>query len=183
MVYKDQLQCLSYPSFLNYGWENMYKKYMTSVIKVLNVHPDVSRLYLLIRLETSKNSVSDTVNRLNHSIINPHPEAIQLRTHLKDIMPDADPIYLDIVGELHAFDHQNLCEFIEEITTKKKSYPKLKEYNEHVKFVNTLNCLTENFEVKEFLRMCPNPVDYFKHFDKNNYQKYYHEKISYLSDR
>jgi len=156
---------------------------MSNVIRILDIHSDVCRLYLLTKLDESFNILAKTLSILKVEEHCQIPDAIQLTNSLKDMLPNADPIYLDLVGEMYAFDQNGLCELIEKVTTKNKSYPKLQEYNAHIKFLTTINSLKENFQVKEFLSMCPDPINYFNNVKANTYLDHYHESMSYLSDK
>lgn len=156
---------------------------MTNIIKAINVYKDISRLYLLIKLDLSGNSLINTMISLCGDRLNKFPDAVTLTNNLKDILPDADPIYLDIVGEMYTFDHDSLFELIELITTKKKSYPKCLEYNDHIKGMDIINSLTTEFNVQEFLCICPDPVNYFEKIKSNSSTTHYNESISYLSDK
>jgi len=157
---------------------------MSNVIKALDIHSDISRLYLLIKLDVTMNNLDATLFKIQYEdklIIS--PDAVQLTKNLKDIIPDADPIYLDIVGEFYANNDNKLYEFIDQITTKKKHYPKLKEYNEHVNHLAIVKNLRNGFTVQEFLKMCPDPVNYFKNIKLNSMSTHYNESLSYLSER
>lgn len=176
-------KCIEYSSFDNYGWNTMYKSYMSNVIKALNIHSDISRLYLLIKLDQSMNNLDRVLQKLQTEdklIIS--PDSVQLTKNLKDIIPDADPIYLDLVGEYFTNNDNKLYEFIGQITTNKINYPKLKEYNEHINHLAIIKNLRENFSVQEFLKMCPDPVNQFKN-KINSASENYNEAISYLSDK
>jgi len=157
---------------------------MSNVIKALDIHSDISRLYLLIKLDITMNNLEAALLKIQHEdklIIS--PDAVQLTKNLKDIIPDADPIYLDIVGEFYANNDNKLYEFIGQITTNKKQYPKLKEYNEHINHLAVVNNLRNNFTVEEFLKMCPDPVNYFKNMKFNSMSTHYDESLSYLSEK
>lgn len=183
-TYNSHIDCINYPKFLNFGWEIIYKKYMTNVIRTLDVyHNDISRLYLLIRLDLSCNNLSDTISKLDIEKLSRFPNAMELTNNLKDILPDADPIYLDLVGEVYAFDQNRLCELIEKITTKERSYPKIQEYNERIKILNVINSLTVNFKVDKFLSICPDPATYFKNVKRNSNINHIDESLSYLCDK
>lgn len=162
----------------------MYKRYMSNVIKALDIHSDISRLYLLVQLNITTNNFEATLLKIQHEnklIIS--PDAVQLTKNLKDIIPDADPIYLDLAGEFYSNNDDKLDEFIDQITTNKRSYPKLKEYNEHVNHLAIVKNLRNGFTVQEFLKMCPDPVNYFKNIKLNAASTHYDESMSYLSDR
>jgi len=157
---------------------------MSNVIKALDTHSDISRLYLLIKLDETMNNLDTTLFKIQYKdklIIS--PDAVQLTKNLKDIIPDADPIYLDIVGEFYANNDNKLYEFIDEITTNKRNYPKLKEYNEHVNHLAIVKNLRNCFTVQEFLKMCPDPVNYFKNIKLNSMSTHYNESLSYLSEK
>lgn len=157
---------------------------MSNVIKALDIHSDISRLYLLIKLDVTTNNLDATLFKIQHEdklIIS--PDAVQLTKNLKDIIPDADPIYLDIAGEFYANNDNKLYEFIDQITTNKKQYPRIKEYNEHVNHLGIVKNLRNGFTVQEFLKMCPDPVNYFKNIKLNSMSTHYNESLSYLSER
>ncbi|CAI6368556.1 unnamed protein product [Macrosiphum euphorbiae] len=177
-------ECDVVVQFQNYGWQTMYKRYMSNVIKALDIHSDISRLYLLVQLNITTNNFEATLLKIQHEnklIIS--PDAVQLTKNLKDIIPDADPIYLDLAGEFYSNNDDKLDEFIDQITTNKRSYPKLKEYNEHVNHLAIVKNLRNGFTVQEFLKMCPDPVNYFKNIKLNAASTHYDESMSYLSDR
>jgi len=157
---------------------------MSNVMKVINIHSDISRLYLLIKLDVKINNLDDTLLSLqNEENLMQSPSAVQLTSNLKDIIRDADPIYLDLVGEYYAYDNEKLYEFIDQITTNTKSYPRLQEYNERVNHLATIKRLRDDFTVQEFLKMCPDPVNYFTNIKLNSITIHYNESMSYLSDR
>jgi len=157
---------------------------MSNVMKVIELHSDISRLYLLIKLDVTINNLNDALFALQmEEILIQSPDSIQLTNNLKDILPDADPIYLDLVGEYYAYDDNKLYEFIGQVTTNKKNYPKLQEYNERVNHLAIVKSLRNNFTVQEFLKMCPDPVNYFKNIKLNAFTMHYNESMSYLSDR
>lgn len=178
-------ECIAYPKFENYGWQALYKHYMSNVIKVINIHSDISRLYLLIKLDAARNNLADVLCTLQitQDKLIQSPDAVQLTNNLKDIIPDADPIYLDLVGEFYAYNDNMLYEFIGQITTNKINYPKVKEYNEHINHLAIVKNLKDSFTVQEFLKMCPDPVNYFKNIKMNSDTLHYNESMSYLSDR
>jgi len=157
---------------------------MSNVIRILDVHSNICHLDLLRQLEESENISTIPLCKIK---IEKHcelpPNITQLRNSLKDIFPDADPIYLDLVAEMYAFDQNGLCELIETITTKNKSYPKLQDYNARIKSLHIINSLKDNFQVKEFLSMCPDPVNYFNNAKMDSDQKYYAMSMSYLRDK
>ncbi|XP_025200345.1 E3 ubiquitin-protein ligase RNF216-like [Melanaphis sacchari] len=176
--------CITYAKFENFGWQTLYKSYMSNVMRVINIYSNISRLYAVIKLDLRVNILDDALITLQvEDILIQSPDAIQLTKNLKDIIPDADPIYLDLVGEYYANDDNKLYEFIGQITTKKKSYPRLQEYNERVNHLAIMRSLKENFTVQEFLKMCPDPVNYFKNVKLNSITEHYNESMSYLSDR
>lgn len=175
--------CTRLPIFLNFGWEDLYRKNMLDLIKVLDVYNDVCRLYALAYLSNPYICSNVIIKMFLNERIVQHPDALKLTHDLKDIMPDVDPIYLDLVGEVFAFNQNNLFEFIEKITTKKKSYPKLQEYNVKVQDSKIITNLTVNFEVNEFLRLCPDPETYFKKVKLNSITSHYHESVTYLNYR
>ncbi|XP_022167896.1 ATP-dependent RNA helicase DEAH11, chloroplastic-like [Myzus persicae] len=177
-------ECIAYPKFENYGWQTLYKQYMSNVIKTLHIHSDISRLYLLIKLDETMNNLDATLIKLQYEdILTISPDAVQLTTNLKDIIPEADPIYLDLVGEFYVNNDNNLYEFIGQITTNKKYYPRIKEYNDHVNHLGIVQNLRDGFNVQEFLKMCPDPVNYFKNIKLNSCSTHFNESLSYLSDR
>lgn len=178
------INCVVYPKFDNYGWENMYKEYMSNVIKAIDIHSDISRLYLLIRFELTHNNLKETLKTLQEvQNLTQSPDAIQLTNNLKDIIPDADPIYLDLAGEYYVIHNDQLYGYIDQITSKKKTYPKIKEYNEHINHLAVVNRLRTSFSVQEFLKMCPDPLNYFKNIKSNSSSLHYNESLTYLSDR
>jgi len=156
---------------------------MSNVIRILDVHSNICRLDLLRQLDESSNILTRTLCSLEIEKHCQLPNATELTNTLKNILPDADPIYLDLVGEMYAFDHDGLSELIERNPTNNKSYPNLQDYNARVKSLNIINNLSDNFHVKEFLSMCPDPVNYFNNAKMNSDQKYHDASISYLSDK
>lgn len=182
LTYNAHTECITYPKFSNFGWETLYKNYMTNVIKILDIYHDISRLYLLIKLDLSCNNLTNTIEELSVDLLSKNPDAVELSKNLKDILQDADPIFLDLVGEIYAFDQNGLFEYIGKVTTKQRGYPRMQEYNERIKTIDIINSLTINFKVDKFLSICPDPVQYFKN-KTNSYTNHYHESASYLSDR
>lgn len=168
---------------MNCCWETMYKNYMTSVIKILNVYGDINRLYLLIQIDIERNHTQCVINKIKKIYLVQPSEVVELSNNLKDILPDADPIYLDIAAAIFVNDQSGLNVFIEKVTSKDKTYPKLHEYNDRVKAVHTILSLTQNFVVEEFLKICPDPIHYFKNVKLNSSSYHYQESMSYLSHR
>lgn len=157
---------------------------MSNVLKVINIHSDISRLYLLIKLDLKINNLDNTLlTLLNEEKLMRSPGAVQLTSNLKDIIPDADPIYLDLVGEYYEYDNEKLYEFIDQITTNKNCYPTLQEYNDRVNHLAIIKSLRDDFTVQEFLKMCPDPVNYFTNIKLNSIIIHYNESLSYLNDR
>jgi len=157
---------------------------MSNVLNVINIHSDISRLYLLLKLDVKINNLDETLLSLQiEDKIMQYPDVVQLTSNLQDVISDADPIYLDLVGEYYAYDNVKLYEFIDQIITKKKSYPRLQEYNERVNHLATIKSLRDDFTVQEFLKMCPDPVNYFTNIKLNSITIHYDESMSYLSDR
>jgi len=157
---------------------------MSNVMKIINIYGDISRLYLLIKLDVKTNNLDDTLKTLEtEEILMRPPASIQLSYNIKEIIKDADPIYLDLVGEYYADDNEKLYEFIDKITTNKKNYPRLQEYNERVNHLATIKRLRDDFKVQEFLKMCPDPVNYFTNIKLNSITIHYNESLSYLSNR
>lgn len=99
---------------------------MINIIKILELYNDVSRLYILVQLDSSNNDVNLTIPKLQANKISQPLDAVQLTNNLIDIMPDADPIYLDLVGEVYMHNINDLSDFIGDITTKKKAILKYK---------------------------------------------------------
>lgn len=153
------------------------------MLKILNIHNDVSRLYLLIQLDLSHNNVECTIDKLLCYKINQHPDAVQLTSSLKTVLLKADPIYLDLVGEIYAFDQNGLSEFLQLIKTKQMAYPKIQEYDEKVKIFKIIDSLTVNFKVDEFVRMCPDPEKYFHCIKFNSDTTHFNESLTYLENR
>jgi len=142
---------------------------MSNVIKVLEIHSDISRLYLLIKLDETMNNFDRILFKLQFEdklIIS--PDSVQLTKNLKDIIPDADPIYLDLVGEFYTNNDNKLYELIGQITTNKQNYPRLKEYNEHVNHLAIVNNLRDGFSVQEFLMNLCYFICYFKNIKIKN---------------
>lgn len=165
-----------------YGWELLYKEFIANVITALETHSNASRLYLLIQFDITENP-AETLRNLNSNKLTQLAEAIELTKTLKDIMPDACPVYLDVVGEIYAKNYNCLCEYIELITTKKKNYPKLHEYKALVKHVRIVSRLTVNFNIVDFLSMCPDPVNYFKNAKVNPNSRFEKESLIYLCEK
>lgn len=161
----------------------MYRSYKTNMIRALNKYNNLNRLYLLIQLDLSYNNLENALSKLPHDYLLQPSEAKELSNNLKDILPDADPIYLDLVGEMYINDQNGLSDFIEKVTTKEKIYPKIQEYNDCIKVINTIKSLTEDFQVEKFLEICPDPVHYFKNVKLNSSSYHNHESMSYLSQR
>jgi len=177
----SHLECTFYANYMHRaGLEQLYQKYMSNIIRIIKVHSTVCRLYILKTLDESLNNLDTTLSILQSKQHCRITSAIALENNLKDIFPDADPIYLELVGEIYAFNENGLAELIEKVTTKNKSYPKLKDYNARVKLVTTISSLKENFQVKEFLSICPDPINYFN--DDRKYDINYNlgESMSYL---
>lgn len=157
---------------------------MTNVIRTLEIYNDMSRLYLLIRLDLCLNNLTYTIYELSmEKLCKSPPEAVSLANNLKDIFPNADPIYLDLIGEMYIFDEHGLSELIEYIITSKKSYPKVQAYNERIKVIEVIKSLTINFNVEKFLSICPDPVEYFKNKKYNSLSAHVHESMSYLCNK
>jgi len=182
-LYTSNIECINYQNFFNFGWEILYTSYRTNVLKILNIHNDISRLYLLINLDLSSNTLTDAIQRISDNKVLQFPEAVELTNNVKGILPDADPIYMDLVGEIYMKNNRGLSEFIDLITTKKKTYPKIEEYNNHVKVLDIINSLTTDFKIQEFLRMCPDPINYFKSVKLNSNSLHTEESLSYLSQK
>lgn len=154
------------------------------MIRILDLenHKDISRLCLLLKLDLSQNILINTLSELHSYCLRRFHRAIQLTNELKEVLPNADPIYLDLVGEVFAFDDNGLNKFLEEVATKIKNYPRVVGYNEKLKALNVIKSLTVNFNVKEFLKMCPDPANYFKNLNRNIKKNHYiEESMSYLS--
>lgn len=181
--YNNYKECIAYPHFLNYGWEKMYTKFMTNVITVLNIHSDVHRLYLIIQLDISSNNLDSTLTALNKFKLLRSPDAIILSNNLKEMLSDVDPVFLELVGEYFINKPNYLDRYVELVTTNNKSYPKIQEYNDRVKVVNTKNSLTKEFKIQEFLQMCPDPANYFKNVKLNSAKNHFSESVSYLCDK
>jgi len=175
-------KCINYAKFVNFGWEALYRKYKSYIIEILDVcGNNICRLDLLRQFDQSTNILTWKLQLKNHCQL--PPNAPQLRNSLKDIFPDADPIYLDLAGEMYAFDQDGLSEFISKNTTKNKSYPKLQDYNDRIKFLRVIKSLKDNFQVKDFLSMCPDPVNYFNNIKINSNHNHYAESLSYLCNK
>lgn len=153
---------------------------MNNAIIILDKHSDISRLYLLINLDSSSNNLTNSITKLSTDRLNQCPNAVKLTSNLKEMLPDADPIYLDLVGEFYLFDNDGLNKLIENITTKKRSYPKMEKYMNNIKVLNIIKSLTINFNVEEFLNICPDPVNYFKNIKINSINTHLDESLSYL---
>lgn len=175
--------CFSYEKFSNFGWESFYKKYIVRMIQILGTHNDVSRLFLLVHIDLSNNDEEVIIDKLLTHKINRSIYAIKLANDLKELIRDVDPIYIELVGEVYANDYDGLIEFLEEITMKKKSYPKIQMHNEKITLLNNVNNLTINFKVDHFLRICPDPEKYFNSIKINSSERHFHESVSYLADR
>lgn len=158
----------------------MYEDRVKDFIKILETHNDVCRLYLLILLYTEKNNAA--VKLQSYKIIQP-PIAKQIILNLKDMIIDADPIFLDLMGEYFALNEHGLSNLIGSITSNQRPYPKVKEYMEHVKANNIVKSLTDDFSVENFLAVCPNPVDYYYSEKVNSSGTHYHESMSYLCEK
>lgn len=177
------------PSIQNLGWMNLYTKFKTNTIRILGTYENISRLTLLIILDSHNNKLDSTIseiNKLNLCENSQIPEAVKLRTNLKEILPDADPVFLDLLGEEFALNHEDLNVVIENIATKKISYPKLNSYNDRLKRVNRINNvynLLKSFNVENFLSMCPDPSNYFKPVIRSRLDIYYSDSVSYLGAR
>lgn len=156
---------------------------MTNYFRFLNVYGDINRLYLLIQLDLLCNNLTITISKLPKDYLLRPSKAIELSKNLKDILPDADPIYLDLVGEVFVNDENGLSEFIGKVTTKEKTYPKIQEYNDRIKLIRIIKSLTEDFQVEEFLKICPDPVHYFQNVKLNSSSLHHQESMSYLSKR
>jgi hypothetical protein len=153
------------------------------MLRAVNDYSDINRLCLLITLDLTGSNVKFTVHKLRRDNLRRPSKAIELSSNLKDILPDADPIYLDLVGEVFVYDENGLSEFIEKVTTKKKTYPKLQEYNDRIKLISIIKSLTEDFQVEEYLKICPDPIHYFKNVKLNSSSYHHQESMSYLSKR
>lgn len=154
------------------------------MIRILDLedHKDISRLCLLLKLDLSKNNLINTLSELHPYNLRQSRSAIKLTNTLKEILPNADPIYLDLVGEVFANNHIGLNEFLEKVATNVISYPRITGYNEKLKALNIIQSLTVNFNVKDFLKICPDPVNYFKNLNRNIRNNHYiEESMSYLS--
>lgn len=176
-------ECTLYTKFINFGWEHLYQKYMSNFIRIIKDHSTICRLCLLKTLDESSNVLATTLLMLQTQQHCKTQNAIQLENNLKDIFPNADPVYLELVGEMYAFDENGLSELIEQVTTRNKSYPKLQDYNIRMKLLSTIDSLKENFQVKEFLSMCPDPVNYFNNVKVNDVNYHYVESMAYLSNK
>ncbi|XP_050436489.1 E3 ubiquitin-protein ligase RNF216-like [Adelges cooleyi] len=182
--YKSLNSCINYPKFLDFGWEVLYKKYTYNFLRLLEDYPDICRIFLIIKLDLFQNNLNNVKAELNKFKLNQSDAATQLTKNLVGIIQDADPIFLDIVGEIYVFNHEHLYEYIEKITSKKKCYPKFKEHTDRVKNIKIIKSLTTDFKIEDFLRMCPNPVDYFESSTQNTeLRRWYNESVTYLSTK
>jgi TRIAD3 protein (E3 ubiquitin-protein ligase RNF216) len=154
------------------------------MIRILDFedHKDISRLCLLLKLDLSKNNLIDTLSELHSYNLRQPLSAIRCTNDLKELFPNADPIYLDIVGEVFSNNITGLNEFLDKVATNIISYPRITGYNEKLKTLKIIQSLTVNFNVKDFLKLCPDPVNYFKNLNRNIKKNHYiEESMSYLS--
>lgn len=148
---------------------------------MISIDNNLSRLYIIKKLDLSSNDFAYT--DLNSDKQIQPPEIVQLISTLKDMFPDADPIYLDLVGEYYGFNKSELNKVIETMISKQRLYPKLQDYNDHLKKMNVINNLTVDFTVKNFLKLCPDPVNYFKNVKFNSSSTHFQESLSYLCNK
>lgn len=147
---------------------------------MINTDNNLSRLYIIRQLDLSSNSFESAVAYLKFKKQNQLPEFTQLINNLKDMFPDSDPIYLDLVGEYYGFDESELGIVVEKMISKEISYPKLSDYNDHLKTMSIIKNLTVDFTVETFLNLCPDPVNYFKNVKFNSSSTHFQESLSYL---
>lgn len=147
---------------------------------MINIDNNLSRLYIIRQLDLSLNNFAKTIADLKFDKQIQLPEIKQLINNLKDMFPDSDPIYLDLLGEYYGFNESDLSVIVENMISKEMLYPKLSDYNDYLKTMNIINNLTVDFTVKTFLNLCPNPVNYFKKVKFNSSGIHFQESLSYL---
>lgn len=176
--------CIKYPKFKKNGWEKLYNKHMSKVIKVINLcGDDLNRLYILLRLDLRDYNLVDAVAELSIDNLVRCPKAIAVSKYLNDLIPDADPIYLDLAGEMFVYDKEGLLDFIEQITAAKKSYPKLLAYDEFMKKLALIKELTLDFHVERFFEICGDPVKFMLDVNTDSKAELNNDKLQYLFDR
>ncbi|VVC38867.1 Zinc finger, RING/FYVE/PHD-type [Cinara cedri] len=174
-----------YPKFKYYGWETIYVEHQKQYLKLIDKYPDVNRLYLLMYLDFYKFDLVLTDLRMAKQYHKEDEEELQIIDVLKKSLKKADPVFLELAGEWFKHESPNaLKEFIESILTGKKSkYPKLSTYNDNIETLNLLKSLTINFETTQFLKICPDPMDYILKAKTHLCYKFNGDKLTYLYDK
>lgn len=183
-AYTTYKACINYPKFRKNGWEKMYNNHMSKVIKVINLcGDDLNRLYILLRLDLREYNLVDAVAELSIDNLVRCPKAIAVTKYLSDLIPDADPIYLDLAGEIFVYNNEGLIDFIEQITAAKKSYPKLIAFDKFMKKMALMKELTLDFHVERFFQLCADPVEFMLTVNTDSNPELNEDKLQYLYDR
>lgn len=170
--------------FKDYGFEEIYVQHQIKILKIIDLCGDIHRLYLISQLDENNYNAKDAYAELTKYSLPLDSQAVTVTNSLKTMIPDADPIYLDLVGECFAYNKEGLVEFIDLVTTKTKpNYPKLNAYKARIKFINTIKSLTINFDIDDFVDLCPDPMNFIRQFNSRAKVKFNGEKLMYLNDR
>ncbi|VVC42654.1 Hypothetical protein CINCED_3A016054 [Cinara cedri] len=178
------IKCIKNEKFRNFGWETLYANNQSKVLKIIDMCDDAYLLFILVRLELLNFNAIDVYAELSTSKLPQDPMAIKIANYLKDVIPNADPIYLALAGEMFAYNSDGLTDFIEQISSGKKTiYPKLSTYKECIKNIQLVKNLTINFSPRSFIRQCPDPVNYFIKINTASNNQFNDDKLNYLIDR
>lgn len=177
-------EIIKYKAFKNFGWEKLYVQHQMKMLKLIDLFDNIHRLFLLSQLHLRDFNTIDSWYSLSIYKLPRDPKAIDLTNKLKIIFENADPIYLDLVGELYVYNEEGITEFIQQETiSKNSSYPKLNKYNAQMKIVESLKNLTVNFRVNHFLDLCPDPIKYCTELYEKQEEMFNGYKFDYLVDR
>ncbi|KAI4471115.1 ubiquitin conjugating enzyme 7 interacting protein-related [Holotrichia oblita] len=88
-------------------------------------------------------------------------------TLLTDILPDADPNYLQYHAELYLHEKEKLKEFMSN-ALESKNYPTRKEYLRKQQLSAQVNQYTTEFKIEKFLELIPDPDTYFNDPNKKS---------------
>ncbi|XP_025831279.1 uncharacterized protein LOC108735577 isoform X2 [Agrilus planipennis] len=106
-------------------------------------------------------------------------DANELSEHLKELLPNADPTYLEMKAEQLANKPDDLKVFISN-AFERHDYPTMKEYLRRVKISSQQKQYTTNFTVENFLDVIPDPFTYFKDSSRKSNVKDDGQDIRYV---
>jgi hypothetical protein len=130
--------------------------------RVLNVFPDICPQFLTTFSREHHMNFEDLINELSEiDYVRRVKDPLDVWNDLKQMLPDADPIYLRNQARVLSVRPMEYYEEFLKNAIEKGDYPSMQDYLIKQRKLEDLSAYTKQFTATKYLELVPNPIELF----------------------